>query len=281
MQIVEKICEMKNIIAGQKKLGKIIGFVPTMGFLHEGHISLVRESVKQNNFTVMSIFVNPTQFGVNEDYAKYPRDLDKDALAAWENGVDVIFAPSVEEMYPEGYKTYVNVEDMTGIMCGVCRPTHFKGVVTVVNKLFNVVRPDNAYFGQKDAQQFIVLKKMVRDLNMNLNVISCPIVREKDGLAKSSRNIFLNEEERAEAVVLSESLFDSKELIEKGEKSKEKVIKGIRDRIRTAKHAEIEYIEIVDAETLDEVETINKNVLIALAVKFGKTRLIDNVIAEV
>ncbi len=281
MQIVKSIAQIKEIVKEQRKLGKTIGLVPTMGFLHEGHISLAKTSIEENDFTVMSIFVNPAQFGINEDYGKYPRDIDEDAKLAEFSGVDVIFAPAADEMYPNGYKTYINVEDMSKILCGVCRPTHFKGVVTVVNKLFNIVQPDNAYFGQKDAQQFIVIKKMVRDLNMNLNVISCPIVRETDGLAKSSRNIFLNKDERTAAVVLSQSLFEAKKMIEDGEKNKDKMISFIKNRISEEKLAQIEYVEIVDANTLDEIEKINKNVLVALAVKFGNTRLIDNIIAEV
>ena len=192
MKIIETISDIKAIIRIQKEKGRKIGFVPTMGYLHEGHMSLVKASLQDNDFTVLSIFVNPTQFGINEDLDKYPRSLERDSVMAEEAGVDVVFVPSNEEMYPKGYSTFVNVEGLTEILCGKSRPTHFRGVTTIVTKLFNIIEPNNAYFGQKDAQQATVIRKMVSDLNMNINIQVCPIVREKDGLAMSSRNIYLN-----------------------------------------------------------------------------------------
>lgn len=281
MRLIDKISDMKAIIRSNKSMGKTIGFVPTMGYLHEGHLSLAKRSVQENDLTVMSIFVNPTQFGPNEDFDKYPRDLERDLTLAEAAGVDVVFAPSVGEMYPDGYKTYVNVEDITEVLCGRSRPGHFRGVTTVVNKLFNIVEPNKAYFGQKDAQQVIVIKKMVRDLNMNLEVITCPIVREPDGLAMSSRNVYLNAEERKAAVILSKSLFEAEELIKKGEKSRKRIVEYIESAIKTEKLAEIDYVEVVSADNLEIMEELKGSILIALAVRFGKTRLIDNVIVEV
>lgn len=281
MRFVDTISDMKAIIRSNRSMGKIIGFVPTMGYLHEGHLSLVNKSVQDNDFTVMSIFVNPTQFGPNEDFEKYPRDMKRDLTLAESAGVDVVFAPEVAEMYPDKYKTYVNVEDITKVLCGSSRPGHFKGVTTVVNKLFNIVEPNKAYFGQKDAQQVIVIKKMVRDLNMNLEVVTCPIIREQDGLAMSSRNVYLNSDERKAAVILSKSLFETEQLIKQGEKSKEKVVKYLKDRINSEKLADIDYVEVVGADDLEKIEQLEGSVLIALAVKFGKTRLIDNIMVEV
>lgn len=281
MRLVDKISDLKALIRPNKTMGKTIGFVPTMGYLHEGHLSLAKRSAQDNDFTVMSIFVNPTQFGPNEDFERYPRDLEKDLILAESAGVDVVFAPSVGEMYPEGYKSYVNVEGITEVLCGQSRPGHFRGVTTVVNKLFNIVEPDKAYFGQKDAQQVIVIKKMVRDLNMNLEVVTCPIIRESDGLAMSSRNVYLNSDERKAAVILSKSLFEAEALIKQGETSRKKIVEYIESRIKTEKLAEIDYIEVVSADNLETMEQLKGNILIALAVRFGKTRLIDNVILEV
>jgi len=281
MRLINKINDIKAVIRTNKAMGKSIGYVPTMGYLHEGHLSLAKRSVQDNDFTVMSIFVNPTQFGPNEDFERYPRDLERDLALAESVGVDVVFAPSVEEMYPDGYKTYVNVEDITNVLCGRSRPGHFRGVTTVVNKLFNIVEPNKAYFGQKDAQQVVVIKKMVRDLNMNLEVITCPIVREADGLAMSSRNVYLSSEERKAALILSKSLFEAEELIKQGERSRKKIVEYIESRIKTEKLAEIDYVEVVSADNLDIMEELKGTILIALAVKFGKTRLIDNVIVGV
>ncbi len=281
MIIVEKIRDLKAVINEERRKGKTIGLVPTMGYLHEGHISLVKASKRENDFTVISIFVNPTQFGVNEDFSKYPRDIERDSKMAEEAGVDVIFAPSIDEMYPRGYKTYVDVEDITDKMCGKSRPGHFKGVTTVVAKLFNIVQANRAYFGQKDAQQVIVIKKMVEDLNMNIEIVTCPIVREKDGLAMSSRNVYLGSDAREAALILSKVLFEVEKLINNGERDKEKIVEFIEKKISSERLAVIDYIAVVSAEDLSDVEQIAGKVLIALAVKFGSTRLIDNIIMEV
>ena len=281
MIIVEKIRDLKAVINEERRKGKTIGLVPTMGYLHEGHISLVKASKRENDFTVISIFVNPTQFGVNEDFSKYPRDIERDSKMAEEAGVDVIFAPSIDEMYPRGYKTYVDVEDITDKMCGKSRPGHFKGVTTVVAKLFNIVQANRAYFGQKDAQQVIVIKKMVEDLNMNIEIVTCPIVREKDGLAMSSRNVYLGSDAREAALILSKVLFEVEKLINNGERDKEKIVEFIEKKISSERLAVIDYLAVVSAEDLSDVEQIAGKVLIALAVKFGSTRLIDNIIMEV
>ena len=281
MRVIEAISEIKALINSNRSLGKTIGFVPTMGYLHEGHLSLAKRSVHDNDFTVISIFVNPTQFGPNEDFEKYPRDMERDLQLAESAGVDVIFVPGVAEMYPDKYKTYVNVDDITNVLCGQSRPGHFKGVTTVVNKLFNIVEPHTAYFGQKDAQQVVVIEKMVRDLNMNLEIVTCPIIRESDGLALSSRNIYLDKNEREAAVILSKSLFETEKLIKEGEKSKVKVIEYLKGRINSEKLAEIDYIEVVSADGLGQIDQLEGGILIALAVRFGKTRLIDNIMLGV
>lgn len=281
MRVIETITEMKAVINSNRSLGKTIGFVPTMGYLHEGHLSLAKRSVHDNDFTVMSIFVNPTQFGPNEDFEKYPRDMERDLQLAESAGVDVVFVPGVAEMYPDKYKTYVNVDDITNVLCGQSRPGHFKGVTTVVNKLFNIVEPHKAYFGQKDAQQVVVIEKMVRDLNMNLEIVTCPIIREPDGLALSSRNVYLDKNEREAAVILSKSLFETEKLIKEGEKSKVKVVEYLRGRINSQKLAAIDYIEVVSADSLGPINHLEGCILIALAVRFGKTRLIDNIMLEV
>lgn len=281
MKTVKRICEVRKIINKQKKNCSTIGFVPTMGYLHKGHLSLVEASVKNSDFTVMSIFVNPVQFGPGEDFERYPRDFERDSKLAGEAGVDLIFVPDTEEMYPEGYMTYVTVDKITELLCGKFRPGHFKGVTTIVSKLFNIISPDRAYFGQKDAQQVAVVRKMVKDLNMNIEIVCCPIVRESDGLAVSSRNVYLNTEERRAATVLSEALFEAKKMIGNGEHSKERIFNYLDKKISSERLARIEYIEIVDAEALNHINNISGKVLIALAVKFGNTRLIDNVIVEV
>jgi pantoate--beta-alanine ligase len=281
MRLIEHISDLKAIIRTQKKAGRTVGFVPTMGYLHNGHISLARTSKHDNDFTIMSIFVNPVQFGVNEDFDKYPRDINGDSMKAESAGVDIIFLPVVNEMYPEGYNTFVEVFGITDKMCGKSRPGHFKGVATVVNKLINIVEPDRAYFGQKDAQQVAVIKKMVRDLNMTADIIICPIIREKDGLAMSSRNTYLNTEERKAALVLSKSLFEADAVIKAGERNKDRISKNIINTISAESLASMEYVDIVDPETLADIKILKGKVLIALAVRIGKTRLIDNVIVEV
>jgi len=282
MKIIGSVKELREAVKAEKRAGKSVGFVPTMGFLHDGHLSLVRAAKGDNELVVASIFVNPTQFGENEDLDAYPSDLEGDQAKLESEGVDILFYPTVEEMYPEGYSTYVNVEgDMTGILCGTSRPGHFKGVATVVTKLFNMVAPDKAYFGPKDAQQVAVIERMVRDLNMDLEIVPCPIHREADGLAMSSRNTYLSESERKDALVLSASLFEAKDKILAGEKKSANIIAGIVDKISSVDYAIIDYVEIVDALTLNRIETIEGDILIALAVKVGKPRLIDNLRLEV
>ena len=275
---IKSINEMKKIIKSYKKNGKTIGFVPTMGYLHEGHISLIRCAKKENDIVIVSIFVNPLQFGKNEDLDKYPRDIKRDLTICNNEGVNIVFNPSYEEMYPEDYKTYVVVEDITEGLCGAYRPGHFKGVTTVVTKLFNIVKPDRAYFGKKDYQQYIVIKQMVKDLNMDIEVIGCPIVREHDGLAMSSRNKYLSPEERKSAVSLSKALFHAKNLFEKGETNPLTIKKEIEKNILSyPKVKKIQYIEIIDSKTLKPVSKLKKGDIIALAVFVGDTRLIDNI----
>lgn len=281
MLITNRIEEVRSFIKEKKKEGLTVGFVPTMGYLHEGHSSLLKESINNNDITILSIYVNPTQFGPNEDLSSYPRDLDKDCQIALNEGVDLVFTPSDDSLYPDNYKTYVYVEGLTNTLCGRSRPTHFKGVTTIVSKLFNIVAPDNAYFGQKDAQQYFVLKRMATDMNMDINLKSCPIIREKDGLAKSSRNVYLTENERQQATILNKSLDEAVQGIKEGERITGEIIKGIRSTINSQNLADIDYVEIVDTQTMQQINVIKDQVLIAIAVKFGNTRLIDNRILEV
>jgi pantoate--beta-alanine ligase len=281
LRIVKDIASLKKIILEVKKIGLSTGFVPTMGFLHEGHFSLMRTAKTENDFMVISIFVNPLQFGDGEDYEEYPRNLERDEKLAREAGCDLIFSPSVKEMYPAGYGTVVQVKRLTEGLCGASRPGHFLGVTTVVAKLFNLVCPDRAYFGQKDAQQYFVLKKMVEDLNMDLQMVILPTIREPDGLAMSSRNKYLTDEQRKDSPVIYKSLKEAEALISKGEKNVKKVKEAIRRIILKARDAQVDYIEIVDTRELKPVSTVNGECLIALAVKFGQTRLIDNLILEV
>lgn len=273
--------ELKRFIKNAHKEQKTIGFVPTMGFLHQGHLSLVKKAKEENQLVVVSIFVNPTQFGPTEDFGTYPRDIQTDTRLAMEAGADVIFNPSVEEMYVTGSSTWVEVEgDITSVLCGASRPTHFRGVTTVVNMLFNIVEPDKAYFGQKDAQQAAVLTKMVQDLHMNVEIVVCPIVREEDGVALSSRNIYLNEEEREQAAVLNRSLQLVQEAYWKGEKSVEVLSELIVSNINQMPLAEIDYVNIYAYPSLKTIAKVEEKAIVAVAVKFGKTRLIDNVILE-
>lgn len=281
MRTIEKIDEIKNILDLERKANRSIALVPTMGFLHAGHLSLIKEARKNNDIVVVSIFVNPTQFGPNEDLETYPRDINRDQELCKQEGVDYIFNPSVKEMYGEDYATYVITEsDITNKLCGASREGHFKGVMSVVTKLFNIIGPDKAYFGRKDYQQVAVIKKMVRDLNIPVEIIDCPIVRESDGLAMSSRNTYLSPKERKDALVLSRSLKEAKESILNGEKNKEVIREEILDKINEIPYSEIDYVEILDATTLEDIETIDRDVVIALAVKIGKPRLIDNIIVE-
>ena len=272
---------MKGVVRELKAQGKTIGFVPTMGYLHEGHVSLVRKSIEKSDVTVVSIFVNPAQFGPREDFKEYPRDIDRDTRILEAEGVDYVFYPHQDEMYFQGYKTYVEVHDLQNKLCGRSRPAHFRGVCTVVLKLFHIVSPDLAFFGQKDAQQAIILKRMVKDLNLEVEIEVLPIVRDSDGLALSSRNKYLKREERRAALVLAESLQKAKELIWGGEKRAPFIIGEMVKMIAEEPLARIDYVEIVDVEELSPVETLEKEVLIALAVYVGRTRLIDNMAVEI
>lgn len=276
MQIVTNIEELRSIVKWWRGEGHSVGLVPTMGYLHEGHKSLIVKAVSENDRVVVSDFVNPTQFGVNEDLSSYPRDLNRDAALCEEAGADVIFHPEPEEMYFPDNCTFVDMDRLTKGLCGKTRPTHFRGVCTVVSKLFNIVTPDRAYFGQKDAQQLAVIRRMVRDMNFGITIVGCPIVREEDGLAMSSRNTYLNPKERKAALILHESLTLGEELIRAGEKDAVKVKNAIVKHMKTEPLARIDYVEIVDGETLEPAETIEGPILAATAVYIGKTRLIDN-----
>lgn len=281
MKTVDRVREMKQAVAELKSRGLSIGFVPTMGCLHEGHLSLVRESLKKADRTVVSVFVNPTQFGPSEDFMKYPRDLKRDAEILDRMGVDYLFAPEPEEIYPEGYKTYVEVHELQDRLCGRSRPGHFRGVCTVVLKLFHIVNPDVSFFGQKDAQQAIILKRMVKDLDMDVTIEVMPIVRDKDGIALSSRNTYLSPEERKAALCLSRSLKAARTMIKKGERDAGKIIQKMREIFEREPLARIDYVEIVDVEELRPIPQIKKEALIALAVFIGSTRLIDNDIIRI
>lgn len=281
MQIVNSKVEMKKISQDFRNNGYKIGFVPTMGYLHEGHLSLVRQAKKENDKVVVSIFVNPLQFGPNEDLDKYPRDLERDKALLEKEGVNVLFYPSVEEMYPKDFLTKVSVRKITEVLCGASRPGHFDGVCTVVTKLFNIVKPDNAYFGKKDYQQLKVIERFVKDLDMDVNIVGMPIVREPDGLAMSSRNVYLSEEERKSALSLNKSFKVVEDALAKGVRSAEEIRKRVIDFISSHPYTKIDYVEIVDPETLEKVVEIKSNFLLALAVFVGKARLIDNNIFEV
>lgn len=279
MKIVSTIEEVRAQVKEWKKEGLSIGFVPTMGYLHEGHMSLI-DAAGENDRVVVSIFVNPMQFGPTEDLASYPRDLEHDAKLCEEHGVDLIFHPTPEEMYGDQFYSYVDMDVLTKELCGLSRPVHFRGVCTVVTKLFNIVTPDRAYFGQKDAQQLAVIKRMVKDLNMPLTITGCPIIREEDGLAKSSRNTYLSPEERKAALVLSRSIFLGKEMVENGERDCKKILAAMTAEIEKETLAKIDYVKIVDLDTMQQVEKIDRGILAAIAVYIGKTRLIDNFMYE-
>ncbi|MCI8448458.1 MAG: pantoate--beta-alanine ligase [Eubacterium sp.] len=280
MEICSKIEAVRQHVREWKKAGLTIGFVPTMGYLHEGHKSLIDAARQDNDRVVVSIFVNPMQFGPNEDLASYPRDLKKDAGLCEAAGVDLIFNPQPEEMYAPDFASYVDMDGLTAQLCGKSRPGHFRGVQTVVLKLFHIVTPERAYFGQKDAQQLAVIKRMVRDLNVDIEIIGCPIVREEDGLAKSSRNTYLNEAERKAALVLSRSLKAGRELLESGETKAAAIRQAVIQEIEKEPLAKIDYVEIVDFDTITPVDEVNGSILAAIAVYIGKTRLIDNFIVE-
>ncbi|MFQ6092962.1 MAG: pantoate--beta-alanine ligase [bacterium] len=278
MKVICQIKEMQTEAERLRREGKRIGFVPTMGFFHEGHLSLIRKAGELSDVVVVSLFVNPTQFGPGEDFEEYPRDKERDRRLAEENGCDILFEPTVEGMYPQGYATYVNVEKLTDVLCGASRPGHFRGVTTVVTKLLDIVRPHVAIFGQKDAQQSIVVKRMVEDLNQDVEIFVAPTVREPDGLAMSSRNTYLTPKQRGEAVVLYQSLQRAQEMIRSGERRAKSIIEAMTELIRATDSARIEYVAIVDVHNLQPLEILRGGVLIALAVRIGRARLIDNTI---
>lgn len=280
MRIIRSINKMSGLSRKLSIKGNEIGFVPTMGALHEGHLSLIRRARKENDIVVVSIFVNPIQFGPREDYRQYPRNLKRDAQLCKESGGDIIFYPDAQEMYPGAYKTYVTVQGLSDSLCGEFRPGHFKGVATVVLKLFNIVNPDTAYFGQKDAQQAIIIKKMAEDLNLAVKIRVMPTVREKDGLAISSRNIYLNKGQRRDAVILYQALIFARNLIRQGNANPSDIQKQIRRLINRKKSARTQYISIVNPMNLEPVNRIKNKILIALAVWIGKTRLIDNIVVK-
>lgn len=278
MKIVETIQEVRDQVKEWRKQGLTVGLVPTMGYLHEGHKSLIDCAVAENDRVVVSVFVNPMQFGPKEDLASYPRDLDRDAAVCESAGAALVFHPEPSEMYHDDFSSFVDMSTLTGGLCGKTRPIHFRGVCTVVSKLFNIVVPDKAYFGQKDAQQLAVIRHMVSDLNFGIEIVGCPIVREEDGLAKSSRNTYLSEEERRAALILSQSLKKGKALLETGETDAAKLRTVIANTLATEPLAKVDYVEVVGWDTLEPVESINGSILTAIAVYIGKTRLIDNFI---
>ena len=280
MNIVKTISEVRNEVKNWRKQGLSVGLVPTMGYLHEGHKSLIDRACKENDKVVVSVFVNPTQFGPGEDLATYPRDIQRDAALCEDAGAALIFNPEPEEMYFDDFHTYVTMESLSDELCGKTRPIHFRGVCTVVSKLFHIVAPDRAHFGQKDAQQLAIIKRMVRDLNFDIEIVGCPIVREADGLAKSSRNTYLNPEERKAALVLSKAVGLGQELIQKGERNADVIVEKMKQLIEEEPLAKIDYVQAVDAISIQPVAEIKGTVLVAMAVYIGKTRLIDNFIYE-
>ena len=280
IKIVHTIEEVRTQVKEWRKNGESVGLVPTMGYLHEGHQSLIKKSVEQNDRTVVSVFVNPMQFAPTEDLESYPRDLNADAKLCTETGADLIFNPEPEEMYKNGFCSFVDMIGPTAELCGKSRPIHFRGVCTVVSKLFNIVQPDRAYFGQKDAQQLAVIKRMVLDLNVPIEIVGCPIIREDDGLAKSSRNTYLNDEEHKAALILSKTIFMGKKLVEDGLTDAKELVRLMKENIETEPLAKIDYVEVVDLSDISIKDEISDNTLVAMAVYIGKTRLIDNFIVE-
>jgi pantoate--beta-alanine ligase len=280
IQVVHTIKEVREAVKQWRKEGLTVGLVPTMGFLHEGHKSLIDKAVEQNDRVVVSVFVNPMQFGPTEDLDKYPRDLAADTRLCDAAGANLIFNPEPSEMYPGHFTSFIDTTETTELLCGAVRPIHFRGVCTVVGKLFNIVQPDRAYFGQKDAQQLATIKRFVRDLNFPIEIVPCPIVREADGLAKSSRNTYLNPAERQAALILSQSLKKGQAAIEQGERDAQKVISIIRENLETEPLARIDYVEVVDFENVQRTPKIEGETLVAIAVYIGKTRLIDNFIVN-
>lgn len=278
MKIVSTVEQVREEVKKWRQQGLTVGLVPTMGYLHEGHKSLIDKAVAQNDKVVVSVFVNPIQFGPTEDLATYPGDLERDAALCEDAGAALIFHPEKEDMYFDDFCTYIDMDGLTKGLCGKTRPIHFRGVCTVVGKLFNIVHPDRAYFGQKDAQQLAVVRRMVRDLNFDLEIVGCPIIREEDGLAKSSRNTYLSEEERKAAVILHKGLVKGEEMVSAGEKDVKKVLDAITEIIESEPLARIDYVEAVDFDNIETIDTIEGSVLVAVAVYIGKTRLIDNFI---
>ncbi len=279
--LVKEIKELRNLIKAWKRDGLSVGYVPTMGALHEGHESLIKRAVEKNDKVVVSVFVNPTQFGPNEDYDSYPRNINKDLELCINAGAAIVFNPEPSEMYYGDKSTSVSVSGLTSVLCGAKRPGHFDGVCLVVSKFLNIVTPDKAYFGEKDAQQVAVIKRMVRDLNIDVEIVACPIIREEDGLAKSSRNTYLSKDERKAALVLSRSLEIAKDALRKGERNANNIKNSIKEVLNSEPLAKIDYVEIVDSDSLKNVEIIERNVLIPIAVYIGKTRLIDNFTFEI
>lgn len=281
MEITGKIDEVRRKVKEWRKQGLSVGLVPTMGYLHEGHKSLIDRAVAENDRVVVSDFVNPIQFGAGEDLATYPRDIEADKRLCGQAGAHLIFHPQPAEMYAPDFSTYVEMQEVSEGLCGKTRPTHFRGVCTVVCKLFHIVMPDRAYFGQKDAQQLAVIRRMVRDLDMDIQIVGCPIIREPDGLAKSSRNTYLNEEERKAALVLSRAVFHGQDMMEKGERDAGTILSSMKKLIEAEPLAKIDYVEMVDADTIAPLAKAQGRVLTAMAVYIGSTRLIDNFIMEV
>lgn len=281
IKVVSTVCETRAQVKEWKNQGLTVGLVPTMGYLHEGHQSLIKKAVEENDRVVVSVFVNPIQFAPNEDLETYPRDLEADKRLCDSTGADLIFHPTPDEMYPDGFSTHIQMDNLTKELCGKTRPTHFGGVCTVVGKLFNIVQPDKAYFGQKDAQQLAIIKRMVRDLNFDIEIIGCPIIREPDGLAKSSRNTYLNADERKAALILSKAIKLGEELVADGERNALTVIKAMTDKINTEPLARIDYVNVVDALSIEPLDVVKGEVLVAIAVYIGKTRLIDNFITAI
>ncbi|MGL5352401.1 MAG: pantoate--beta-alanine ligase [Clostridium sp.] len=281
MRVINNIKETREQVKKWIREGLSVGFVPTMGYLHEGHKSLIEKAFSENDRVVVSIFVNPIQFGPKEDLSSYPRDLESDKKLCKEAGADIIFKPENTEMYFDDFSTYVDINGLSEELCGKSRPIHFRGVCTVVSKLFNIVPANRAYFGEKDAQQLAVIKRMVRDLDFDIEIVGCPIVREKDGLAKSSRNSYLSEEERSAAVILSKSLNLGKSLLNNGERNCEVIKNAIIENLSKEKLAKIDYVQVVDSLSMKVVEKVENSILVAIAVNIGKTRLIDNFTFEV
>lgn len=279
MVVVKTIKEVRDTVKQWRKEGLTVGFVPTMGYLHEGHQSLIR-AAGENDRVVVSIFLNPMQFGPTEDLATYPKDIERDKQKCLEAGADLIFAPEVSEMYEDNFQSYVDMNLLTEELCGLTRPCHFRGVCTVVTKLFNIVKPDKAYFGKKDAQQLAVIKRMVADLNMDIEIVGCPIIREEDGLAKSSRNTYLNADELKAALVLSKAVKKAEELTENGVRNSAEIISAMTSIVEAEPLAKIDYIKIVSLDTMQQISSTEGGALIAMAVYIGKTRLIDNFFYE-